>query len=111
METTELNIPSGRFVSALERVLLRYGYRTMRSFDLHLDKDEPTHLLQVEQQYQCGCDYTVLLVFANTSQAGWEGTISVRGIDERSIVSLAVPEVEGKLEAQFPSILVDTAQI
>jgi hypothetical protein len=111
METAELNIPSSRFVSALERVLLRYGYRAMRSFDLHLEKDEATYPPLAEQQCQCGCGYTVLLVFANASQAGLEGTISVRGIDERSIVSLAVPEGEGELEAQFPTILVETVQM
>lgn len=111
METAELNISSSRFVSALEHVLLRYGYRTMRSFDLHLDRDEATYLPQVEQPCQCGCGYTVLLVFANASQAGLEGTISVRGVDERSIVSLAVPDGKGELEAQFPTILVETVQM
>ncbi|MCL4507310.1 MAG: hypothetical protein M1434_00755 [Chloroflexi bacterium] len=107
METTELNVESSVFVSALEQVLPRHGYRTMRSFDLRLDSDAASQIPQVEQTCQCGCGYTVLLVFPNAPNAGMEGTISVRGIAERSLVSLLAPDNDGELAAQFPTILVE----
>jgi hypothetical protein len=40
-----------------------------------------------------------------------EGTISVRGIAERSIVSLTAPDRDGELEARFPTILVEAVQM
>ena len=110
-ETTELNMASSICVNALERLLPQHGYRTVRSFDLHLDQDTPTHISQVGQPCQCGCDYTVLLVFANTPQAGLEGTISVRGIAARTIVSLIAPKVDGEFVARFATILVEAIQM
>lgn len=111
METTELNVESRGFVNALERVLPRYGYRSMRSFDLHLDGDAASQIALVGQPCQCRCGYTVLMVYANVPHAGLEGTISVRGIAERSIVSLSAPDSDGEFEARFPTILVEAVQM
>ena len=111
METTELNVESDTFVNALERVLPRYGYHSMRSFDLNLDGDTASQVPQVEQPYRCCCGYTVLLVYANAPRSELEGTISVRGIAERSIVSLTAPDRDGDLEARFPTIVVEAVQM
>jgi hypothetical protein len=111
METTELNVESSSFVNALERVLPQHGYRTTRSFDLHLAQELALQIPQLEKQCQCGCNYTVLLVFAHGSQADLEGTISVRGIADRSIISLTAPKNDGDLEAHFATILVEAIQI
>ena len=102
---------SSKFVNALERVLPQYGYRSMRSFDLHLDGDAASQIPLVGRPCRCGCGYTVLLVYANSPRTGLEGTISVRGIAERSIVSLMVLDRDGELEARFPTILVEAVQM
>ena len=110
METTVLNVERSKFVNALEQVLPRYGYRSRRSFDLRLD-DGVTQVPLVEQACQCGCGFTVLLVYADVPRSGLEGTISVRGIAERSIISLTAPDRDGELEARFPTILVEAVQM
>ena len=107
METTELQVESSAFVSALEHVLPRHGYRTQRSFDLRLEDASAPQGARGGQPCQCGCGYTVLLVFPDVPDARLEGTISVQGVAERSVVSLLAPNSDGDLTAQFPSILVE----
>jgi hypothetical protein len=107
METTELLVEGGAFVRALERVLSRHGYRIQRSFDKRLDSGTASQAAQAQWPCQCGCGYTVLLVFPDTPNASLEGTITILGIADRSVVSLLTPDNDGELTAQFPTILVE----
>lgn len=111
VETTELNVQSCRFVSALECVLPRHGYRSVRSFDLHLDDDAMRQSRDKATQYSCGCDYTVMLVFADAPGACLEGTISIRGNAAGAVVSLAPSASDGELSARFPAILVEAVEM
>jgi hypothetical protein len=111
METTQLNVQSCTFVNALERVLPRHGYRSVRSFDLHMDDNVVPQPRDKATQCSCGCDYTVMLVFANAPGASLEGTISVRGNADAAVVSLSSPEANSEFAARFPCILVEALEM
>ncbi len=104
METTVLPVGSTSLVNALERVFPRYGYRTLRSFDLELNGDAQA------ASCPCGCGYAVLLVFAQKSHMALEGTITVRGASEWSYITLSPIDADSELTARFPTILVEVLQ-
>ena len=112
METVTVDIASAALLSALENVLHQRGYRAFRNFDLRLDGSRNAVTVGVAAPCDCECDFTVLQVFrkwpvsSGSSGGNWVGSISVRGLGASSTVSLAAPDGDGDLVAQFASMIV-----
>lgn len=113
MESVRVEVDCSRLTGALESVLTKHGYRTLRSFDLPLG----TTTNSMAECCACGelcpgdcnCRYAVLLAFP-PQYTGKMVSISIQSKGDSSIVTLMALNSEGELVTQFAQLLIEALQ-
>ena len=99
---------------ALELVLARHGYRTLRSFDLPLNAatDESVKCNSCLERCSdsCTCRYAVLLILPPPGGNSAE-TIAIQGKGESSIVTLLPYNSDSEFTAQFALLLMEALHV